>query len=132
MRPRKWPANPVSILGDVWVLGRHRLLCGDSTAAADVKRVLGTVQPHLMVTDPPYGVAYDPSWRARRGVGSRNLAQGKVLNDDRADWRQASMRCLPEMSLTSGMGRCMATSSAPISRLAGCSRGRRSSGSSSI
>jgi hypothetical protein len=42
-----------------------------------------------MVSDPPYGVGYDPSWRARRVVGSGKLAQGKVLNDDRADWRQA-------------------------------------------
>jgi DNA modification methylase len=43
----------------------------------------------LMVSDPPYGVGYDPTWRARRGVSSGKLAQGKVLNDDRADWRQA-------------------------------------------
>ena len=42
-----------------------------------------------MVTDPPYGVGYDPSWRARRGCGAGKLARGKVLNDDRADWRQA-------------------------------------------
>ena len=42
-----------------------------------------------MVSDPPYGVGYDPSWRARHRVGSGKLAQGKVLNDDRADWRQA-------------------------------------------
>jgi ParB-like chromosome segregation protein Spo0J len=39
------PINPVSISGDVWRLGRHRLLCGDSTAADDVKKVLGDVQP---------------------------------------------------------------------------------------
>jgi hypothetical protein len=45
--------------------------------------------PHLMVSDPPYGVSYDPSWRARRGVSSGKLAQGTVVNDDRADWRQA-------------------------------------------
>jgi hypothetical protein len=38
-----------------------------------------------MVTDPPYGVDYDPSWRARRAVSSGKLAQGKVLNDDRAE-----------------------------------------------
>jgi hypothetical protein len=42
-----------------------------------------------MVSDPPYGVDYDPSWRARRGVSSGKLAQGKVLNDHRADWREA-------------------------------------------
>jgi hypothetical protein len=42
-----------------------------------------------MITDPPYGVGYDPSWRARRGLGAGNLARGKVLNDDRGDWREA-------------------------------------------
>ena len=53
----------MSQTGDLWVLGRHRILCGDSTVATDVERVLGGVEPHLMVTDPPYGVNYDPRWR---------------------------------------------------------------------
>jgi hypothetical protein len=44
----------VSQTGDLWLLGKHRLLCGDSTVATDVERVLGGVAPHLMVTDPPY------------------------------------------------------------------------------
>jgi len=48
--------DPVSRAGDLWILGNHRLLCGDSTVAIDVERVLGTVKPLLMVTDPPYGV----------------------------------------------------------------------------
>jgi ParB-like chromosome segregation protein Spo0J len=56
------PAEPVSRLGDVWLLGPHRLVCGDSTNASDVKKALGPVKPHLMVTDPPYGVEYDPAW----------------------------------------------------------------------
>jgi hypothetical protein len=47
------PAHPVAEPGDLWVLGRHRLLCGDSTVATDVERVLGGVAPHLMVTDGP-------------------------------------------------------------------------------
>ena len=42
-----------------------------------------------MVADPPYGVGYDPSWRARRGLAAGSLAQGKVLNDHRANWRDA-------------------------------------------
>ena len=61
------PEHPVSLTGDLWLLGRHRLLCGDSTVATDVARVLGGVAPHLMVTDPPYGVNYDPAWRNQAG-----------------------------------------------------------------
>ena len=57
------PANPVSVLGDVWILGRHRIVCGDCTDAEVVHSVLGDVQPHLMVTDPPYGVEYSAGWR---------------------------------------------------------------------
>src|SRR6188472_2473725 len=54
------PEDAVSLPGDVWIMGRHRLLCGDSTIPADVRKVLGNVKPHLMVTDPPYGVEYEP------------------------------------------------------------------------
>jgi DNA modification methylase len=82
------PATPISRPGDLWILGRHRLLCGDATRAADVARLLGDVRPHLMVTDPPYGVDYDPSWRNEAGV-SATARTGRVSNDDRADWREA-------------------------------------------
>lgn len=82
------PANPVSRPGDLWQLGRHRLLCGDSTDPAVVEAVLAGVRPHLMVTDPPYGVAYDPAWRNRAGLSTTHRT-GKVENDDRADWREA-------------------------------------------
>ena len=50
------PETPVARPGDAWLLGDHRIGCGDSTNAADVERVLAGAQPHLMVTDPPYGV----------------------------------------------------------------------------
>jgi DNA modification methylase len=83
------PVAPVSVLGDVWVLGRHRLACGDCTDADVVERVLSGVKPHLMVTDPPYGVDYDPSWRAKAGVNNNKRKLGTVKNDDRADWREA-------------------------------------------
>ncbi|RWH78867.1 MAG: site-specific DNA-methyltransferase [Mesorhizobium sp.] len=82
------PEQPVTLPGDVWLLGKHRLICGDSANAADVERVLAGVKPHLCVCDPPYGVSYDPSWRERFGDGE-GLARGKVLNDDRADWQEA-------------------------------------------
>jgi DNA modification methylase len=87
------PVHPVSVLGDVWLLGRHRLVCGDSTDAGTVAAALNGVSPHLMVTDPPYGVNYDPAWRNKAlrvdgsPIGAR--AVGKVDNDDRADWTEA-------------------------------------------
>ncbi|WP_431285595.1 site-specific DNA-methyltransferase [Humitalea sp. 24SJ18S-53] len=83
------PAQPVARLGDVWRLGRHRLACGDSTAPEVVAAVLAGVRPQLMVTDPPYGVNYDPAWRNAALAGSQTQRTGKVLNDHRADWREA-------------------------------------------
>ena len=82
------PVAPVSVPGDLWQLGAHRLICGDSTAADVVGQLLGDIRPLLMVTDPPYGVQYDPSWRNQAGA-ARTKRTGKVLNDDRADWREA-------------------------------------------
>src|SRR6185295_1105307 len=83
------PSNPVTRSGDLWLLGSHRLICGDSRTAEDATRLLAGVKPHLMVTDPPYGVSYDPAWRARAGVNLNPLKLGKVVNDDQADWREA-------------------------------------------
>jgi DNA modification methylase len=85
------PVIPVVQRGDVWQLGRHRLVCGDATSAEDVGQALAGVQPHLMVTDPPYGVEYDPDWRNRApNIGwSRSRSIGTVENDSRSDWRDA-------------------------------------------
>jgi hypothetical protein len=49
--------------GDLWLLGEHRLLCGDATNAEDVGRLLDGATPTLLATDPPYGVSLDPTWR---------------------------------------------------------------------
>ncbi len=76
----------VTKAGDVWRLGKHRLMCGDSTVATDVTKLLNEVEPHLMVTDPPYGVEYDANWRDK---WSNKCAPGKVENDDVADWSEA-------------------------------------------
>jgi DNA modification methylase len=91
------PVEPVTVPGDVWVMGNHRLICGDSTDALCVAKLLGSVRPHLMVTDPPYGVDYDPDWR-NGALAGKPRADGKigggraiglVQNDSRADWREA-------------------------------------------
>jgi DNA modification methylase len=71
----------------------HQIFVGDSTDPACVQRLLGREKPFLMVTDPPYGVDYDPAWR-QESAEAGHLAYaarriGEVANDDRADWREA-------------------------------------------
>ena len=74
--------------GDVWILGQHRVACGDSTDPETARAALGKIAPNLMVTDPPYGVEYDAKWRIESGL-QQAAAQGVVENDDRADWAEA-------------------------------------------
>lgn len=82
-----WQVKP----GDVWQIGPHRLMCGSSTEAADVARLLNGAKPRLMITDPPYGVEYDPDWRLEAGINKPGqiLASGKVMSDDICDWTDA-------------------------------------------
>jgi DNA modification methylase len=83
------PGEPTSRLGEIYELGPHRLLCGDATDREQVERLLGGESVNLLVTDPPYGVGVDHSWRdgVRQPSGSARTAT--LLNDDRADWWQA-------------------------------------------
>lgn len=82
------PKSPSTRIGDLYILGDHRLLCGDSTKPDAVSRLLDGAIPSIMVTDPPYGVKYDPSWRTKAGLGSTERT-GIVLNDDQACWTDA-------------------------------------------
>lgn len=74
--------------GQLWQAGKHRILCGDSTNPKDVERLLDGAMPYLMVTDPPYGVEYDPTWRDD-ALKACERSIGKVANDDIADWSKA-------------------------------------------
>jgi ParB-like chromosome segregation protein Spo0J len=106
-----------SKLGDLWVLGDHRLLCGDSTDPEAVARLLDGAEPRLLATDPPYGVSYDASWRdgvynalgpaekaymridghpdaddataAPGGAHGRKRRNSTISGDTRVDWSQA-------------------------------------------
>jgi site-specific DNA-methyltransferase (adenine-specific) len=53
------PVDPVTVLGDVWVMGKHRLLCGDSTSIDDLRKLCGEQDVDMWLTDPPYNVAYE-------------------------------------------------------------------------
>ena len=80
--------NPISKLGDVWILGDHKIICGSCTDKETVEKLLAGERPHLMVTDPPYGVNYNPSWRNDFN-DNPSARTGRVLNDDKDDWREA-------------------------------------------
>ena len=83
--------------GQLWQVGKHRLMCGDSTNAGDVATLMDGAKPVLTVTDPPYGVNYDPEWRneaAEKGlIAYAASSVGKPTNDDRVDWSETWALC---------------------------------------
>ena len=78
----------VSQLGDIWLLGDNRIICGSCTDSDTVKKLLAGEKPHIMITDPPYGVNYNPEWR-NQVHNAHVVRNGRVLNDDIDDWRDA-------------------------------------------
>jgi DNA modification methylase len=96
------PINPVSCVGDLWLCGSHRVLCGDATDAEAVSRLLGERKAFLLVSDPPYGIELDSEWRDRAKLNKRGPAEPSYLKhrtkghqettisgDTRADWSEA-------------------------------------------
>lgn len=81
---KKWGVE----VGQVWQIGNHRLMCGDATSKDDVGKLLAGAKPFMMVTDPPYGVEYDPEWRHRSGIIDSDRT-GSVVNDEIIDWTPA-------------------------------------------
>ena len=78
--------EPIVEKGDIWQLGNHRLMCGDSTFSESVSTLMGEKKADLIFTDPPYGVSYGGG-RARGSTpkGARVKAHGMILNDDLRD-----------------------------------------------
>jgi DNA modification methylase len=74
------PVDPITVRGDVWVLGNHRLMCGDSTVLSEVDRLLENRKADMVFTDPPYGVAYEGGHnkKKRQGIIADTL-EGKDL-----------------------------------------------------
>ncbi|MGH8568488.1 MAG: DNA modification methylase [Gammaproteobacteria bacterium] len=77
------PEHPVTQAGDIWQLGGHRLMCADATVKEHHDQLLNGVRPLLMVTDPPYGVSYDPAWRLKLGPAHGGVP---IRNDHEGAW----------------------------------------------
>jgi len=75
------PAVPVTVLCDVWLLGRHRLMCGDSTRIDVVERLMDGRKADMVFTDPPYGVSYTGGL-SDKGGGLKANAREMIKNDD--------------------------------------------------
>jgi DNA modification methylase len=74
------PEKPITKLGDIWKLGNHRLMCGDSTKEDDVKKLINNNKIDLIYTDPPYGIN-EKGDRSNRG----GLTEGNNLKDFKDD-----------------------------------------------
>jgi DNA modification methylase len=59
------PEEPITKLGDIWQLGKHRLLCGDATKEEDVNKLMDGAKADMVFTDPPYGVNYQSNMRVK-------------------------------------------------------------------
>ena len=96
------PQEPISRPGDLFVLGNHRVICGDCTDPDVVAKLLVDAKPLLLITDPPYGIELDSEWRDRAGLNGYGPAEASYMKhrteghtettisgDTRADWSEA-------------------------------------------
>jgi len=90
------PAEPKTKLGDIYQLGRHRLMCGDSTDSASVQRLTDGAKADMVFTDPPYGVEYTGGMQFKNGK-VETKSREMIKNDD-IDIYEDVMRILSEFS----------------------------------
>jgi len=93
------PEKAVTKPGDLWLLGEHRLLCGDSTEEEDVRRLMGRERAGLMNTDPPYGVGYANEERPNPGVAKPRVANDGLVDNELQAFLEKAFRCASTCAL---------------------------------
>lgn len=92
--PVEPPEQPTTQRGDLWLLGNHRLLCGDATSGDDVARVLGTDRAALLATDPPYCVDYTGADRPQESGKDWSDRYHEVEIEDLGEFLRAAFRAV--------------------------------------
>ena len=78
------PETPVTVEGDVWLLGDHRLMCGDSTSIDAVEKLMNGQKADMVFTDPPYGMSYGGGRAGKIGSNDGTVKKhGVILGDDK-------------------------------------------------
>jgi hypothetical protein len=93
------PEQPVTVLGDVWILGQHRLMCGNSTMLHDIERLMNGATPDCIHTDPPYGM----NAVSKSSVLKKNYKQD-ILGDDTPDVAKDAFQLIYGMYPDAGIG----------------------------
>ena len=93
------PAEPITKAGDLWILGEHRVLCGDSTKAEDVERLMDGKKAETFLTDPPYGDnvgGLSPKAAHERETGKGLVKRVSfIANDKEIDWLEKVFNLVP-------------------------------------
>ena len=99
--PEVEEGEPITVLGDLWIIGKHRLICGDSTDIAVINRLMDGIKADMVMTDAPYGVSAVNSEGTVIGYGEKHLAErGKyapIIGDDTTETAQQAYDILSQI-----------------------------------
>jgi DNA modification methylase len=89
------PEEPITKPGDLWILGNHRLLCGDSTDVLAVERLMDGQKANLWLTDPPYNIAYEGGSKKRKAIENDSMGSDDFRQFLRSAYSVADMHLCP-------------------------------------
>jgi len=90
------PEIPITVLGDLYEIGEHRLLCGDSTDSDQVAKLMNGQKADMVFTDPPYGMAYESNaWDSKKSEVKQKRTDTQILNDENTNVGQDALNLIP-------------------------------------